>query len=673
MENSDSPENLWKWSKINILLTLAILSISTIALAQPDSKTLQSLLDNIPSEIVSDDSSAQALKDQELRFLADGDTIQGFTKYVRWMVFQIDRSNRRLWGTEFEPYKTFAQHHADLKAHYLYKFMLGLSQNASGAQREAVRQLLDAENDIATYHPELLETLYFELVNSLLVLTDYQGAAEYALKTLELNQKKEDKAGELSARLLMATSFAKQHRFEETNRQRNQAIELARETGEYGQLIFIYANNAIDERKQKNFEKSFQYYNDALTTIDTNTTFNAPNLRYFRAFVHANKLTLYNDAGMTDSTILRGQEYIDSLQGYGAMQSIIDAQIQIGRAYMIQGKPTQAKEYLEIARNSLEYSGFDELISDVNHYLAEAYQATGDYQKAALALSTQIRIQNEMDSINNEQLINSLQMRYESDRQQEVIAEKEIQVQEGIRQRKANMRIFTASMIGIALIGFSLFQWKHRNQLKREKDIEIKYNQKLIQFQEDENRRISKELHDGIGQSLMLIKNKVQLNHDDSTAQMVGDTLDEVRTISRALHPFTLQKLGLTAALQKLVDDFDANTDILVDATIEQVDDQFTDKSALNIFRIAQETLSNIMKHSQAKAVEFTLRKHRKYAELFVKDNGLGFDVTENFNTVSSLGLKTLRERTRLLEGQLNIHSEKGTGTDVKLKIPYDD
>src|SRR5690606_38677096 len=121
----------------------------------------------------------------------------------------------------------------------------------------------------------------------------------------------------------------------------------------------------------------------------------------------------------------------------------------------------------------------------------------------------------------------------------------------------------------VALVAFSAFQVKNPNQLQREKDIEIRYHQKLIQFQEDENRRISKELHDGIGQSLMLIKNKVQLHHDDQTARMVGDTLLEVRSVSRALHPFTLQKLGLTAALEKLVRDFDENTDILVDVEID--------------------------------------------------------------------------------------------------------
>lgn len=235
------------------------------------------------------------------------------------------------------------------------------------------------------------------------------------------------------------------------------------------------------------------------------------------------------------------------------------------------------------------------------------------------------------------------------------------------------MKVFIASLAGLGLLSFSAFQWRNRNQLKRENEIEISYNQKLIQFQEEENHRISKELHDGIGQSLMMIKNKVQLNDDGETAKMVGDALDEIRSISRALHPFTLQKLGLTAALTKLANDFDEQTDILVTTNIDPVDVHFKEKSALNIFRITQEILSNILKHSQAKAMEFTLKEYNKYAKLTVKDNGRGFDVTENFSTVASLGLKTLKERTRLLGGQLNIHSEKGKGTEIDLIIPYDD
>ncbi len=317
-------------------------------------------------------------------------------------------------------------------------------------------------------------------------------------------------------------------------------------------------------------------------------------------------------------------------------------------------------------------TGFEDFDVKVNQYLARVYQQTGDYAAAVEALNRQIKIQSSIDSVNNEQLINSLQTRYESDRQQQIIEKTELQVLEEINQRKANVRVFTASLVGLALISFSFFQWRHRQQLKREKDIEISYNQKLIQFQEDENSRISKELHDGIGQSLMLIKNKVLLSHDEQTAQLVGDTLNEVRSISRALHPFTLQKLGLTAALEKLVNDLDESTDLLVDAELENVDERFSEKAALNIFRIVQEVLSNIMKHAQAKSVEVHLKKLPTHAEVTVRDNGVGFDVTDNFNTVSSLGLKTLRERTRFLGGQLNIHSEKGKGTDIILKIPFD-
>lgn len=628
--------------------------------------------DQIPTELLQTDSAVQAAKDVEGQLLEAGDTVLAFTHYVQWMAAQINWGNQQMFGQEFEPYFTFAQNHPEVTDHYLYEYLYGLHLSSEGKHIASVRLMLDAENDIEAHHPEFVENLYYEVTNSFIKLTDFGGATEYALKNLEFNLQEGSKSGELSARLLIATCFAKQNRFEEANRQRARAIELARETGEYGQIIFIMANNAIDERKQKNLEKAFEFYDAALTTIDTNTTFNDSSLRYFRAFVHGNKLTLFNDAGMTDSVILLGPVYLDSLITYEVHQSIIDTKIQIGRAHLLNGNPTRALEYLEEARDDLEGSGYEDFIIKVNKYLAQAYQQIGDFTQATAALNTQIRTQTRLDSVNNEQLINSLQMRYESDRQQQLIEETEAQVLEEQQQRRTSVRILTGSLIGLVLISFSVFQWRHRLQLKREKDLEVQFNQKLIQYQENENSRISKELHDGIGQSLMLIKNKVQLQHDEQTAQMIGDTLNEVRSISRALHPFTLQKLGLTAALEKLIHDFDENSDILVDAHIEPIDDHFSEKAALNIFRIVQEVLSNIMKHAEAKSVEFKVRDMKKYAQVDIQDNGVGFDVTENFNTVSSLGLKTLRERTRFLQGQMHIHSEKGKGTHVLLKLPYD-
>ena len=638
--------------------------------AQSDSTDLQMILEELPLEIPPDDSSARALREEEEALLKAGDTLRAFSRYVRWMAYQVNRGNQMEFGTRFDPYHSFARFHPGLVKHSLYQYLYGLQQSYEGSYRNAVRSMMDAEKDITRNHPEFLENLYFEITNNLLRLTDFQGATEYAIKSVDMNLDRGNKAGELAARLLMATCFSNQKRFEEASRQRRRAADLARETGDYGQLIFIFANNAIDERKQGNLEQSFNNYQSALATIDTNTTYNENSLRYFRAFIHANKLTLFNDAGMTDSVILLGPRYIDSLKVYQASQSILDAKIQIGRAFLLESNPEKAKEYLIEARQELAGTGLENFMVDVNKYLAEVYQMTGEHIKANEALTKVVQLQNQIDSVNNAQLINSLQMRYESDRQQALLDKTEQQVRQEVQQRKQNMRLFVTSLIVLSLVTITIILVKNHNQLKREKDIEIRYNQRLIQYQEDENRRISKELHDGIGQSLMLIKNKVQLSHDDQTAQMVGDTLNEVRNISRALHPFTLQKLGLTAALEKLVNDFDENTNLLVDAEIEHIDERFEDNEALNIFRIAQEVLSNILKHSQAKSLEFKVQKKPNYTRLYIRDNGLGFDVTENFNTVSSLGLKTLRERTRLLKGRIDLHSEKGKGTEVNLKIP---
>lgn len=633
---------------------------------------LPALLDHFTFDERIDDSAALAFKKEEENFLQEGDTLSAFLQYIRWMEYTILSNRIAESGTGFDPYYSYSNHRPRLKDHYLFQFFYGFNQSYRGSGYIAAQQFLRSENEIELHHPHLLPYLYFELSNKFIELNDFEGAIRYATKSLRRAQQTDDKIKELASRLLIATSFAKQNRIEEALRQRNQAIDLAHQTKEYGQLIFIYMNNAIDHRKLEQYDRSMEYYEKAYATLDSNTTFTDGNLRYIKSVVDLNKLTLWNDMELTDSVLNHYRPVIDSVQYYGLEVAIADGYVQTGRAYLSINDHAQALRYLQIADSISTEKKFDEKKLEAVHYLALLYKNTGRYEKATEALTTWAELKNQNDSIYNHQLVQTLQMRYESDRQLEIIEEKSKEVQEQKRIQKANARMFFASAGGLGLLSISYILWLNKRRLQREKDIEIQYSRKLIEFQESENERVSKELHDGVGQSLMMIKNKILLGNQEDSARMIGDTLEEIRSISRQLHPFTLQKLGLTAAIKKLLNEFDQTTEILIDYSLDSVDDHFSDKASLNIFRIVQESLNNVMKHSEAKALHFELKSEQKFCRIRIRDNGKGFDISENFNTADSLGLKTMKERTSLLKGQLIIDSSKGEGTSVNLKIPYD-
>lgn len=189
------------------------------------------------------------------------------------------------------------------------------------------------------------------------------------------------------------------------------------------------------------------------------------------------------------------------------------------------------------------------------------------------------------------------------------------------------------------------------------------FSRDLLVYQEEERRRISKDLHDGLGQSLLLIKNKVAMSADPSATGLLNSAIEELRGISRSLHPFQLEELGLTQAIQNTLDHIDEETEIFISSELDKVDSLFDKNEQLQIYRMVQEVFNNILKHAKASAVRVLLVLDNRMVNLSIEDNGIGFDFSEKFQDFGSLGLKTIKERTASLKGTMKVDSEKGKGT----------
>ena len=226
---------------------------------------------------------------------------------------------------------------------------------------------------------------------------------------------------------------------------------------------------------------------------------------------------------------------------------------------------------------------------------------------------------------------------------------------------------------GVALLLFFGVVLLYRNQqyFKNRKVLQEKFSQKLIVSQEEERMRISKDLHDGLGQKLLVIKNKLIASGDTETKALVDESIEEVRTISRDLHPFQLQEMGITKALEYTITQIDENTSLFISAEIDNIDNLFNKEAEVNIYRIVQESLSNVLKHAKAEASKVSVKKMANFVIISVKDNGVGFDFADKFQNVKSLGLKTLLERTKFLNGNMKVESIPDTGTTLQFQFPY--
>jgi len=155
----------------------------------------------------------------------------------------------------------------------------------------------------------------------------------------------------------------------------------------------------------------------------------------------------------------------------------------------------------------------------------------------------------------------------------------------------------------------------------------------------------------------------------------VEQVIESVRRLSRDLSPAMLEDLGLSAALRTMAEDFTTHSGIKVSLDMEELDDLFPPDSQILIYRIVQEALTNIGKHSESRQVSLALGRGESEVTVVVEDYGKGFDLKEveaRYSVEKGLGLAAIDERARMLGGALTISSSKGKGTKLTVVIPLE-
>jgi PAS domain S-box-containing protein len=205
---------------------------------------------------------------------------------------------------------------------------------------------------------------------------------------------------------------------------------------------------------------------------------------------------------------------------------------------------------------------------------------------------------------------------------------------------------------------------------------------KLISAQEDERRRISRELHDDMNQRLAVLAFNIQsAQKEKDTSPLLDQTLqklydgvsslsDDVRHLAYQLHPSILDDLGLEVALQSFVDDFSKWEGIPVTFTASDMTDPLPQELASCLYRVAQEGMRNVSRHAQATQVDVRLIGVDGGVRLTIKDNGKGFEMKKGKSGKHGLGLIGMEERVRVVQGTYEVKSSPGQGTQVMVWVP---
>ncbi len=241
------------------------------------------------------------------------------------------------------------------------------------------------------------------------------------------------------------------------------------------------------------------------------------------------------------------------------------------------------------------------------------------------------------------------------------------------------------SAIFILCAGTVTFGWHYRvSRLQRAYAAQQAFSRQLIASQERERKRIAAELHDSLGQQLLIIKNwavlalrgldgsKAVQEPLDEISNTASHAVEEMRGIAYNLRPYQLEKLGLTAAIRGLVTRVSASSNIRFSTEIEHVDGLFSQEVEISIYRIVQEALNNIVKHSQATEGRVLVHSNSGTLDLLIEDNGRGFTPAEGSAPQQSqqgFGLVGIAERARMLGGRVVIDSAPGHGSRIQVSI----
>ena len=499
----------------------------------------------------------------------------------------------------------------------------------------------------------------------------YQGNFLQAIKDYKTASMYYESLGDVEYVILaksgVATVYGMNKFYEQAEKAEDEVIAYAKENDKADAIVSTLYNKAIHYKELKNPKRQEELL---LEAEKINKEANNNDV-YSSIYIETSLTKLYVNINQLN----KARQHFAIIEGL--KEDIVNEKqlmnhYKIAKVAILEGekKYEEAIALLkEVILFSEEGKSNDHLV-DLKEQLAQLYNKTGNTTASYKAFQEYNTLKDSLFNVQKTNALTYYQTLYETEKKEKELVTKNASIEALKEENQAKKRLLGFSIAGLSLLFLCVFLYRNKQHLKKSKIQQEDFSQQLLLSQEEERERISKDLHDGVGQSLLLIKNKVALNTDESTRTMFNNAIEEVRSISRALHPFQLEKLGITKAIKNTIRDVDEHTDIFISSNIDDISNTLTKDQELNLYRIVQETLSNIVKHANAEAAKISVIKESKRILIVIKDNGDGFDFSERYNDFKSLGLKTLRERTKYLKGTMKVDSEKNKGTTFSYIIP---
>lgn len=510
---------------------------------------------------------------------------------------------------------------------------------------------------------------------------DYSNAQQYLMEALNLSETVLDSFFIMSLCSDVALIYKEQEQFDKAIHYSAIAINIA----SLKDIPFIQANNLKTQGylyyKKDSLNKALYSYQEALKLYRRlNQPVNIASTQIEIASIFRDREN-YLDAKMYLEEAIKVRDY--TLDPIGVVQSkLLLAEVEIGLGDYENAIAGLKQCITESTRmNNLNF------LSQSHELLVKAYEKNKFYAEALKHSKHYHQLQDSLISIERTKVINEIEAEYALDKELLEQEKQLIKQQDKIEHRNYQVITLTALLILFLLLSILFMRLFIKNkQLNKQRLESINKQQELqrmravMEGEEKERKRISRELHDDLGAQLAGIKVHVNALQNDipditklskfSTAEnLIDNACQSVREISHNMTPSALDDKSISVLLEDLANKFYANYGIAVDYQSDNIPDNISKESSITLYRITQELLRNIEKHSQATEVILQIAYEQNNIHLIVEDNGIGFDV-DNLTIKKGIGLDNIRSRVEYLEGHMDIHTDKNLGSTFTIDIP---
>ncbi|MEP2936392.1 MAG: sensor histidine kinase [Gilvibacter sp.] len=453
--------------------------------------------------------------------------------------------------------------------------------------------------------------------------------------------------------------------YQEAKKERDAVILMAKKANYLPGLLAALANEAIDLGIKEDRVAQIESIKSSLSFVKNTDLYDQyePNLKVSLIKVYAQSDSLLKAQVLYSELIKDPERYMTGYNLGDFKQAEAILKLKQGE---FDNAISAAYENYEIQKRSQVYTN----LLQSHRLLSQIYEQKGDAKNALIHFKAYHLIQDSITGDKQSQALTYYQTLYETEKQEAKIASQYSEI--AILDAKNRIKTWWIIFVSIGLLALFVIAYLARTKQfsRRKQHLHRLFSRNLIKNQEEERHRISRELHDGVGQKMILLTKKVSATNDPEITSLATDSLSELRAVARGLHPSILIRLGLNAAIIRLIEEFDATSDSFFTHDIDAQPDSLSADDQLHLYRIIQETISNSLKHAKASTIYLELNQQSTGTHLLIADNGIGFDVQQKIRDFNTLGMRTLFERAKILGAKLHLESDLGTGTQLTMVIP---